>query len=254
MNRIAKAFEGQKALIVFITGGDPDIETTERLILTIAEAGADMVEIGIPFSDPVAEGPVIQAASARALANGCTADGLFGMVNRLRAKTEIPLLFMTYANPVFVYGKERFMARCREVGIDGVIIPDVPFEERYEFKDACEDNGIAMIQLIAPTSGERAVKIAKEAEGFVYCVSSTGVTGIRGEIGMDIAGLIREIRKVSDIPCAVGFGISTPEQARDMAAVSDGVIVGSAVVRLVGEYGRESDEAVRDFIKKMKKS
>ena len=252
MNRITKSFENKKALIAFITGGDPDIETTEKLILAMEEAGADIVEIGIPFSDPVAEGPVIQEADARSLSGGCTVDKLFDMVKKLREKTNMPLLFMTYANPVYAYGKERFTAKCRECGIDGIIVPDVPFEEKDEFEGECNKNGIALISLIAPTSGDRAEKIARESKGFLYCVSSLGVTGTRGEIKTNIAELISDVKKASDVPCAVGFGISTPEQARDMAAVSDGVIVGSAIVSLIAEFGKDSVEPVRNFVKELK--
>jgi tryptophan synthase alpha chain len=251
-NRISKAFENQKALIAFITGGDPDIETTEKLILAMAEAGADIIEIGIPFSDPVAEGSVIQEANIRALAGGCTTDLLFQMAARLRTKTEVPLLFMTYANPIYAYGKDRFMSKCSEVGIDGIIVPDVPFEEKDEFENVCAQHNICLISLIAPTSGERVQMIAGEAEGFLYCVSSLGVTGTRSNINTNIAELILEAKKVSCVPCVVGFGISTPEQARHMAALSDGVIVGSAIVKRVAEYGKDSTGPVAAFIKEMK--
>ena len=254
MNRITKAFENKKALVAFITGGDPDIETTEKLILAMAEAGADIIEIGIPFSDPVAEGTVIQEADKRALDGGCTVDKLFGMIKKVRPKTEIPLLFMTYANPVYSYGTDRFMANCRDSGIDGIIIPDVPFEEKDEFENDCEKYKVCLISMIAPTSGERIRQIAREAKGFLYCVSSLGVTGVRSEINTNIDKLINKVREVSSVPCAVGFGISTPEQARDMAAVSDGVIVGSAIVRLIAEYGGDSIDPVKDFISNMKKS
>ena len=256
-NRIENSFarlNGKKALIAFITGGDPDIETTEKLVLAMEEAGADIIEIGIPFSDPVAEGIVIQEADARALAAGCTVDKLFDLVKRLRQKTNIPLLFMTYANPIFAYGKERFMAKCKEVGIDGIIVPDVPFEEKDEFEAECSRHGISLILFIAPTSGERIDKIALEAQGFLYCVSSLGVTGVRNEINTNIAGLITQVKKVSSVPCAVGFGISTPEQAREMAEISDGVIIGSAIVRLIAEYGRDSVVRVGEFVGRMKES
>lgn len=252
MNKIAKAFEGKKAFIAFITGGDPDIETTEKLILSMAEAGVDILEIGIPFSDPIAEGIVIQEADERALANGCTVDKLFEMVKRIRTKVDIPLLFMTYVNPIFVYGKERFIERCNYCGIDGVIVPDLPFEERGELADDCAKYGICQISMIAPTSQERIGVIAKSAEGFLYCVSSLGVTGVRSEIGGNAAEMIAQVREASSVPCAVGFGISTPEQARDMAVMSDGVIIGSAIVKLVAEYGRQSIEPVKEFVKSIK--
>ena len=259
MNRIANKFNelknnGEKALIAFITGGDPNIETTEKLILAMEEAGVDIIEIGIPFSDPVAEGTVIQDADARALAGGCTVDKLFDMVKRLREKTNIPLLFMTYANPIYVYGKERFMSKCKEVGIDGIIVPDIPFEEKDEFSDECNRYDIAQILLISPTSGERAEKIALSASGFLYCVSSLGVTGMRNDINTNISEMINQVRKVSSIPCAIGFGISTAEQARDMAAISDGVIIGSAIVKLVADFGKDSVTPVKSFVSELKNS
>ncbi|MCL2287379.1 MAG: tryptophan synthase subunit alpha [Firmicutes bacterium] len=256
-NRIENTFaelikSGEKALIAFITGGDPDIETTEKLVLAMEEAGVDIIEIGIPFSDPIAEGIVIQEASARALVGGCTVDRLFDMVKRLRNKTNMPLLFMTYANPIYAYDKERFMAKCKEAGIDGVIVPDVPFEEKDEFEDECNRYGLCLISLIAPTSGERAAEIAIEAQGFLYCVSSLGVTGTRNEINTNIAELIIQVKKVSSIPCAIGFGISTPAQVRDMAEISDGVIVGSAIVKLIAGFGKDSVAPVKEFVSKIK--
>ncbi len=254
MNRIMKAFENKKAFIAFLTGGDPDIETTENLIAAMVESGVDIIEIGIPFSDPVAEGTVIQKADERALKNGCTVDKLFEMVKRVREKVDIPLLFMTYINPIFVYGKERFMKRCTECGIDGIIVPDLPFEERSELADVCEKHGIPQISMIAPTSQERTTMIAKNAEGFIYCVSSLGVTGMRSKIGPNAAKMIKQVKQVTSVPCAVGFGISTPEQARDMASVSDGIIIGSAIVKLIEEYGRNSADAVRRFITSVKRA
>lgn len=254
MSRITKAFENKKAFIAFITGGDPDIETTEKLIPAMAEAGADLIEIGIPFSDPVAEGSVIQQADERALKNGCTVDKLFDMVSAVRRKTDIPLLFMTYLNPVYVYGKEKFLSRCRQCGIDGMIVPDMPFEEKDELSGECEDYGIDLISMIAPTSRERIDRIAKEAKGFLYCVSSLGVTGVRSKITTDMGEMIRRVREVTNIPCAIGFGISTPEQAAHMAQLSDGIIVGSAIVKLIGEYGRESLKPVTVYIRRLKKA
>jgi tryptophan synthase alpha chain len=252
VNKITDAFKGKKALITFITGGDPDIGTTEELICAMEEAGADIIEIGIPFSDPIAEGVVIQQADERALAGGCTVDKLFDMVKRVRKRTKIPLLFMTYVNPIFRYGKERFMERCRDSGIDGVIVPDMPFEENDEIKDTCRQYGICLVSMIAPTSGERIEKIAKEAEGFLYCVSSLGVTGVRSKIDTNISELIRIVRNVSAVPCAVGFGISTPEQVHQMSQISDGVIVGSAIVKIIAKYGKESIGPVKQFVAELK--
>ena len=254
MSRIKNAFTDGKAFIAFITGGDPDLDTTERLIYAMDKAGADLIEIGIPFSDPVAEGPVIQAASERGLAGGCTTDKLFDLVAKVRKTCEKPIVFMTYINPVFTYGKDKFMAKCAECGIDGIIIPDIPYEEKDELSAECKTHGIDFISLIAPTSHERITMIAKEAEGFVYCVSSMGVTGIRNEINTDISSMVQLVKQVNDIPCAVGFGISTPEQAEKMAGVSDGAIVGSAIVKLVARYGKNSIEKVSDYVKSMKEA
>ena len=252
MNKIAKAFESKKALVAFITGGDPNIETTEKLIVAMADSGADIIEIGIPFSDPVAEGPVIEDADERALAGGCTVDKLFDMVKRVRKRVDIPLLFMTYANPVFAYGTEKFMANCADCGIDGVIVPDIPFEERDELSGVCKEYGIAQIYLVAPTSKERVEMIAAESEGFLYCVSSIGVTGMRDQISTNVAEMVSTARQVTNTPCAVGFGISTPAQARTIAAVSDGVIIGSAIVQLVADFGEDSIAPVSGFIKQVR--
>ena len=252
MSRISDAFKKGKAFIPFITGGDPDVETTYELIKAMAESGADIIEIGIPFSDPIAEGPVIQEADLRALSSGTTTDALFDMVVRLRKEIDIPLIFMTYANPIYVYGKERFMKRCSEVGIDGVIVPDIPFEEKAELSGVCKENGIDLISMIAPTSADRIETIAKEAEGFIYCVSSLGVTGVRSEINTDIGAMVAHVKTVTDTPVAVGFGISTPEQAKKMAALSDGAIVGSAIVKIVAQYGKDALPHVADYVKKMK--
>ena len=252
MTRIPEAFKNGKAFIAFITGGDPDLEITEKLLYTMSEAGADIIEIGIPFSDTIAEGPVIQAASQRALEAGCTTDKLFELVAKVRKDNSIPLVFMTYINPIYTYGKDKFMKRCKEVGIDGVIVPDLPFEEKGELAPECEKYDVDLISLIAPTSHERISMIAKEAKGFVYCVSSLGVTGVRTEITTDVGAMTKLVRENSDIPCALGFGISTPEQAAKMSQSADGVIVGSAIVRIVGENGRDSIEPVRDYVKSMK--
>lgn len=252
MSNIYKAFENKKAFIPFVTGGDPDLETTKNLLIAMEKAGADLIEIGIPFSDPIAEGPVIQEASQRALAAGCTTDKLFDMVKEARQRVKIPMVFMTYINPVYTYGKERFMKRCVECGIDGIIVPDLPYEEKEELSGVCESYGIDLISLIAPTSHERIAMIAKEAEGFVYCVSSLGVTGMRTSITTDIGAMVKLVKAQKDIPCAVGFGISTPEQAKKMADQSDGAIVGSAIVKLCGAYGKDCVPKVKVYVKEMK--
>ena len=246
-SRIARAFKDKKAFIPFITGGDPDLETTEKVLYALAEAGADMIEIGIPFSDPVAEGPVIEAADERALKAGCTVDKLFDLVIRVRANMQIPLCFMSYYNPIFAYGVDRFTGKCKTCGINGLIVPDLPFEERDELLNPCRANGLELISLIAPTSEERIATIAKSSSGFLYCVSSLGVTGERSELGGGVRRMVEQAKKVSDIPCAVGFGISTPGQAGETAEFADGVIIGSAFVRLIAEHGRDCAEPVRQF-------
>lgn len=252
IERIYKAFK-EKAFIPFVTAGDPDIETTEKLILKMLSSGADMVEIGIPFSDPTAEGPVIQEANIRALKNNITTDDVFSLVQRLRKQTDKPLLFMTYANVVFSYGSERFAIRAKESGLDGIILPDVPFEERDEFYGYFKSNDIALISMIAPTSEERISSIAKNAEGFIYCVSSLGVTGVRSNITTDIASMVELVRKAnSTIPVAIGFGISTEEQARKMAGISDGVIVGSAIVKLCAAYKKDCIGPIGEYVRAMK--
>ena len=250
--RIAEAFANGKAFIPFLTCGDPSLEVTEQLIYAMEEAGADLIELGIPFSDPTAEGPVIQAANVRALSGGVTTDKIFDMVKRLRQNTKIPMVFMTYANVVFSYGTERFIQKAASLGMDGLILPDVPFEEKEEFDSVCKKYGLDLISLIAPTSHERITQIAKEAEGFVYCVSSLGVTGMRSAITTDIGAMVQLVKAAKDIPCAVGFGISTPEQAAAMAATSDGAIVGSAIVKLCGQYKEACVPYVKEYVKSMK--
>lgn len=254
MSNIRKAFEKGKAFIPFITCGDPSVEVTEQLVYAMEEAGADLIELGIPFSDPTAEGPVIQEANLRALSKGITTDDVFEMVVKIRKQTEIPLVFMTYANVVFSYGTERFIRKAAEAGMDGLILPDVPFEEKEEFDSVCKKYGLDFISLIAPTSKERIRMIAKEASGFVYCVSSLGVTGVRSEITTDVRAMIELVKEENEIPCAVGFGIATEEQAKEMAELSDGVIVGSAIVRLCGEYREQCVPFVQEYVKKMKEA
>lgn len=254
MSRIQNAFKNGKAFISFLTGGDPDLETSEKLIYAMEKAGADLIEIGVPFSDPIAEGPVIQEANERALAAGCTTDKLFDMVARVRKNTEIPLVYLTYINPIYTYGKEKFMKRCKECGVDGLIIPDLPYEEKEEIVDICKEYGVDIISLIAPTSHERIAMIAREAQGFVYCVSSLGVTGVRTEIKTDVSEMIQLVKQSTSVPCAVGFGIATPEQAESMAKVADGAIVGSAIVKIIAENGKNSEQPVFDYVKSMKEA
>ena len=253
MNRIESAFDHGKAFIAFITCGDPDLETTAACVRAAVRGGADLIELGIPFSDPTAEGPVIQAANARALAGGVTTDRIFDLVRDLRRDVTVPMVFMTYANVVYSYGIERFCGRCAAAGIDGMILPDVPFEEKEEFAPACRAQDLSFVSLIAPTSENRIAMIAREAEGFLYIVSSLGVTGVRSEITTDIGAMVELVRANTSIPCAVGFGISTPEQAGKMAGLSDGAIVGSAIVRLIHEHGLNAPDAVYEYVRSMKR-
>ena len=254
MSRIREAFQRGKAFIPFITCGDPDLGTTAEAVRAAVEAGADLVELGIPFSDPTAEGPVIQEANIRALSGGVTTDLVFRLVEDLRKDVTVPLVFMTYANVVFSYGTERFVKECARTGVDGIILPDVPFEEKEDFAPVCREYGVDFISLIAPTSENRIAMIAKEAEGFIYIVSSLGVTGVRSEITTDIASMVKIVRENTDVPCAVGFGISSPEQAAKMAGYSDGAIVGSAIVRLLARYGKDAAVPVGEFVRAMKEA
>ena len=252
MSKIKEAFANGKAFIPFVTCGDPDLETTKKIVCSMAQNGADLIELGIPFSDPTAEGPVIQNANLRALTNGVNTEKIFDMVRELRQNITIPMVFMTYSNVVFSYGAEKFIRICNEIGIDGLILPDLPYEEKEEFDDICKKYDVDLVSLIAPTSANRIAMIAKEAHGFIYIVSSLGVTGVRSEINTDIASLVKLVRENSSVPCAVGFGISTPEQAARMASISDGAIVGSAIVKLIAEYGRDAAGPVGEYVKKMK--
>ncbi len=252
MSNIRTAFENGKAFIPFVTCGDPDLETTAAAVRAAVENGADLIELGIPFSDPTAEGPVIQGANLRALRGGVTTDKIFDFVRELRRDVRIPMVFMTYANVVFSYGAERFIAACRDIGIDGIILPDLPFEEKEEFRPLCRQYGVDLISLIAPTSENRIARIAGEAEGFLYIVSSLGVTGTRKEITTDLASIVRVVRENTSLPCAIGFGISTPEQAAKMAGIADGVIVGSAIVKLLEKYGKDAPPYVGAYVKSMK--
>ena len=252
MSKIKSAFKNEKAFIAFITCGDPDLETTAAAVRAAAENGADLIELGIPFSDPTAEGPVIQGANLRALRGGISTDKIFAFVKELRSDVTIPMVFMTYANVVFSYGAEKFISTCREIGIDGLILPDLPFEEKEEFQPICSKYGIDLVSLIAPTSENRIAMIAKEAEGFLYIVSSLGVTGMRSEIKTDLASIVDVVRQNTDIPCAIGFGISTPEQAKKMADISDGVIVGSAIIKLLERHGKDAPKYIGRYVKSMK--
>lgn len=252
MTEIAKAFENKKAFIPFITCGDPDLETTAKIVRETVANGADLIELGIPFSDPTAEGPVIQGANIRALKGGVTTDKVFDLVRELRKDVTIPMVFMTYANVVFSYGGDKFISTCKEIGINGLVLPDLPYEEKEEFLPLCRKYGVDLISLIAPTSENRIAMIAKEADGFIYLVSSLGVTGTRSEINTDLKSIVDVIRQNSSVPCAIGFGISTPEQAKKMADIADGAIVGSASIKIIEQYGKDAPKYVGEYVKSMK--
>lgn len=252
MTEIAKAFENGKAFIPFITCGDPDLETTAKVVREAVANGTDLIELGIPFSDPTAEGPVIQGANIRALKGGVTTDKVFDLVRELRKDVTVPMVFMTYANVVFSYGADKFISTCKEIGINGLILPDLPYEEKEEFLPQCKKYGVDLISLIAPTSENRIAMIAKEADGFIYLVSSLGVTGTRSEISTDLKAIVDVIRQNSSVPCAIGFGISTPEQAKKMADIADGAIVGSAIIKIIEQYGKDAPKYVGEYVKSMK--
>lgn len=254
MSRINQAFADGKAFIAFLTAGDPSADKTVEYILAMEEAGADLIEIGIPFSDPTAEGVVIQDANIRALSAGMTTEGVFDIVRRVREKSQVPLVFLTYINPVYHYGYEAFFAKCQKLGVDGIILPDMPYEEKGELSDVAANHGVDVISLIAPTSEQRIRMIAKEASGFLYVVSSMGVTGMRGEIKTDLAGILASIREVTDLPAAIGFGINTPQQAAQMGQIADGVIVGSAIVKIIERYGTEAKEPLMKYVAEMKQA
>lgn len=254
MNKLEKVFYNKKAFIPFITAGDPSLDITEQLVLKMAEAGADLIELGIPFSDPIAEGPVIQEADYRALSAGTTTDKIFDMVKNIRKSCDVPIAFMTYANPIYTYGTDQFMKNCQEASVNAVIVPDIPYEEKEELMPFCSKYNVTFISMIAPTSNERIRMIAAEAEGFIYCVSSMGVTGVRNEFGSNIKEMIKLAKEAKNIPCAIGFGISTPEQAAAMSEISDGVIVGSAIVKIIAQYGFECVPHVEDYVKSMVKA
>lgn len=254
MNKIADAFHNKKAFIAYLMAGDPNLDKTADFILALQDAGADLIEIGIPFSDPIAEGEVIQAASVRALQAGTRLDGVFEMVASLQGQVHIPLVFMTYLNPVFVYGYDRFFSTCAKIGICGIIIPDLPYEEQGEAKEIARRHGIEVVTLLAPTSEARTDAIAREAEGFLYLVSSMGVTGVRSEITTDVGAMVQRVRAATSLPVAVGFGIATPEQAETYARMADGVIVGSAIVGRIAEYGDKAAPVIAAYVREMKQA
>jgi len=233
--------------VSFITAGDPSLEKTREFIEVLTEY-SDVIEIGLPFSDPIAEGEVIQAANIRALQNGTTTDKVFAMLETVTFKK---MVILTYINPVFVYGYERFFKRCWECGVYGVIIPDLPYEERGEAAVYADKYGVNLITLIAPTSAERVRMLAKDAKGFIYLVSSLGVTGVRSEFDAGLRDIVKQIREVTDTPVFIGFGISTREQAAKMSEIADGVIVGSAFVKIIAQHGAESAPYIKKLIKEL---
>lgn len=252
MNKISDAFKNGKAFIGFITAGDPDVETSKKIMVKMAQAGCDLIEVGIPFSDPIAEGPVIQNANIRALKNNVTTDDVFDMVKEVQPQVNIPMVFMTYLNVLFKYGYDRFLQKASDAGICGVIIPDMPYEEKGELQSVAKKYGIEVVSLIAPTSEERIKMIASDAEGFIYEVSSLGVTGIRSEIKTDLQSITQAVKQVTDVPVAIGFGINTPEQAKEFSQFADGIIVGSAIVKLIEQYKTGAPDKVYDYVKSMK--
>ena len=254
MSNIYKAFENKKAFIAFLTAGDPDFETSLECFRAVVRGGADLIEVGIPFSDPIAEGPVIQEADIRALSSGMTTDKVFDLVKELRKETDIPIVFMSYINPIFHYGADKFFKKAAEAGADGAIVPDMPYEEKGELLETAEKYGLDIISMIAPTSDQRIKMIAEEAKSFIYVVSSRGVTGVRSDINTDIGSMVKVIKENTDVPAAIGFGISTPEQAKKMAGVADGVIVGSAMVKIVAAEGKNAPEKLFEYVKSMKEA
>lgn len=252
MSKIPNAFKNGKAFIGFLTAGDPNVDKSVEYILAMEEAGCDLVELGIPFSDPMAEGFSIQEANLRALENNTTTDDVFEIVRKVRQKSDIPLVFLSYINPVFFYGYEEFFKKCGEYGVDGLIAPDLPYEEKGEIADFALKNDVDIISLIAPTSNQRIEMIAGDASGFIYLVSSFGVTGIRSEIKTDLEPIVSQIKKVCDLPVAVGFGIHTPKQAKEISKISDGVIVGSAIVNIIAEHGENASDALKEYVSDMK--
>lgn len=252
MSRIKEALKNKKAFVPFITGGDPDLETTKKIILEMQNAGADMIEVGIPFSDPIAEGVTIQEADLRALGNGCTTDKLFDALKEIKAEVKIPLVFVTYMNVVYVYGCKKFAERCVECGVDGVAIPDCCHEERNEFYPYCEEAGIDYISYIAPATKERIAMIAKEAEGYVYCVSQDNIPDKREDIINTLDGIISIVKENTDIPFIIGCNDLTPEKNKQMLEISDGVIAESDIVKIIAEHGRDCATYVTEYVKSMK--
>jgi len=260
-SKITKKFEelkreGQKALITYITAGDPSVEDTEELVYSLEKVGADIIELGIPYSDPLADGPVIQRAAQRALENNINIDDIFEMVKRIRKNTEVPLAFLLYYNSILRYGIDKFIKNCKESGMDGLIIADLPLEERVDFKSALIDTGVDLIPLVAPTSNERIKSIVEGSSGFIYCVSSLGVTGTRSSFSENIGEFLGTVAKYTDVPRAIGFGISSPDAIKQLKGYSEGVIVGSAIIKKIEEGIKDGTHVlkVEEFVETLKKA
>jgi tryptophan synthase alpha chain len=257
MNRITKKFQelqskNKKAFIGYLTAGDPDIDKTKEFVDALEKGGTDIIELGIPFSDPLADGPIIQAAGQRALDAGVNVDKIMKLVKDIRKDTEIPLLFLVYYNTILIYGKEKFIKACENIGIDGLIIPDLPFEESYELEGIMDFEKLCLIPLVAPTSKDRIGKIIEGCNGFVYCVSSLGVTGEKSNFYKDIKAYLQDVKKKSNLPIAVGFGISCPEDIEELGKYVDGVIVGSAIVNEI-QRTKSDATALKEYIESLTK-
>ncbi|QQK08112.1 tryptophan synthase subunit alpha [Miniphocaeibacter halophilus] len=252
MNRIEEALKDKKSFIGYITAGHPTIDISEKVIYKMVEAGTDLIEIGIPFSDPNAEGEVIHNANIKALKNGMKIEKAFDLVETVRKKVNVPIVFLTYCNPVFKYGYDEFFKKCKEVGADGIIVPDLPFEERDEMKVFADKYGIIMITLVPPVSKNRIEMLAKDAKGFAYLVSSMGLAGVRKKFPDGVKEFAKFVKENTNIPILIGFGIENEEQIKEMSEISDGIILDSAIVNIIEESGEEAPEKVFKFIKEIK--
>lgn len=251
MNNIKKAFEN-KALIGFLMAGDPDLNTTKEVIISMAKAGCDMVELGVPFSDPIAESSVVQSANLRALKSETYLKGIFDMIQEVRNTTQISIILHTYINPVFNYGYEEFFMKCSEVNVCGIVVPDLPYEEKSEIKEYADKYGVDIISFVVPENIDRVKMIAKEATGFIYFVPSIGSTSSMEGHFKEITSIIDILKENTNIPIALGFGINTTQQAEFFSEIADGIIVGNAIVKIVEKYGKDSPSQVFDYVKTMK--
>lgn len=250
MSKISEAFKNKKAFVGFLTAGDPSLDKTEEFIVTMEKAGAAVIEIGIPFSDPIAETPVVQEANVRALSaeGGCTTDMIFDMLGRAKDKVSVPIVLMTYLNPVFKYGYEAFMAKCQETGVSGLIIPDMPYDERGEILPMAEKYGVEIISLVAPASKSRIQMIAKEATGYIYVLPSLNAADGRSDVVTDISGIVAEIRQVTDTPVVLEIGVNYPEA--EYETIADGFVVENAIVNIIAKHGKDAEQLIYDYVKK----